>query len=175
MEEKRKRDVEIKQRDRMEDLLLEKRLQHERIKMMQDYEEEQIRLRIRAELLARSEANLAEMDEKETVSSSRASSATVRSPSYHTIRPPKSPINRKVHTFIESKYGHKKSNKSKVTLPIDPGPEKARYDSPKDIIYPSLPKATSQPLYVKSSPIFDDEKLLGGNLSRHLFNSKCLY
>lgn len=171
MEEKRQREKEAKQKDMMEDLLLEKRIQQERVKMMQDYEEEQIRLRLRAELMARSEVPSSEGTEGSKSPASRPSSASVRTPSYHQIHPPKSPINRKIRTCIEHKLGPRRGEKSKISLPIDPGAGKPRYDSPKDIVYErQSPNPRSPGPYITSSPMSDDG-LLAGQYQNHKVRS----
>lgn len=172
MEEKQKRDKEAKMRDRMEELMLEKRIQEQRIKMMRDYEEEQKRLRLKAkqELMARRQesAQAGESDEQDLSSESAISSA--RTPSYRCIRSPKSPKSRKVKGSVDIERDNRpKNDRPRITLSIDPGVPKPRYDSPKPERTGKDSISSEQPRTIRRevTPMLpSDQELLGGKIYR---------
>ncbi|XP_074605604.1 uncharacterized protein LOC141858680 [Brevipalpus obovatus] len=169
MEEKQTRDKEAKKRDRTEELMLEKRIQEQRIKMMRDYEEEQKRLRLKAkqELMARRQESAQSLESDEQDLSSESAISSARTPSYRCIRSPKSPKNRKIKGSIDIERGTKaKNDRPRITLAIDPGVPKPRYNSPNSERTrrdSKSPEQQPQAIQREAKPMLpSDQELLGG-------------
>lgn len=125
IEDKHRREEERLRREKEEELLIEKRLNEQRLRLLKEFEEEQRQQKLKADSLARKQEIITEMisgkktpkkssdterheDVQTNLGPHRKSITPVkpklpRSPSYLHIRHPKSPGNRKSHPSLESR------------------------------------------------------------------------